>query len=144
MRFRGKTKSQIYILWQLEYWCCAVQCHISLIDSQFDSSNKLIASAKKYSLNMFCYHRGCVNAIYMIINFSWIPAIKHTLNSWFVFLEIFFSFFKKSPMSLLTLIKSTPSADPSNLKITEIRQWNFGRRIKLYHYKDYMVKISCF
>lgn len=58
MRFRGKTKSQIYILWQLEYWCCAVQCHISLIDSQFDSSNKLIASAKKYSLNMFCYHRG--------------------------------------------------------------------------------------
>lgn len=53
-----KQKSQIYILWQLEYWCCAVQCHITLIDSQFDSSNKLIASAKKYSLNMFCYHRG--------------------------------------------------------------------------------------
>lgn len=136
MRFRGKTKSQIYILWQLEYWCCAVQCHIRLIDSQFDSSNKLIASAKKYSLNMFCYHRGSTESRLCECNLHDNQFFMDTCNEAHIKFMIcfsgdFFFLLKKSPMSLLTLIKSTPSADPSNLKITEIRQWNFGRRIKL-------------
>lgn len=55
----------------------------------------------------------------------------------------FFFLFKKSPMSLLTLIKSTPSADPSNLKITEIRHEILGGELS-YRNKDYLVKISCF
>lgn len=46
-------------------------------------------------------------------------------------------------MSLLTLIKSTPSADPSNLKITEIRHEILGGELS-YRNKDYLVKISCF
>lgn len=116
--------------------CCAVQCHISLIDSQFDSSNELIASAKKYSPNMFCYHRGSTESRLCECNlhdnqFSWIPAIKHTLNSWFVFLEFFF-FFIKSYVIVDIITTSAPCMDsPGNLKITGIGQWNFGRRIKL-------------
>lgn len=99
MRFRGKTKSQIYIPWQLEYWCCAVQCHISLIDSQFDSSNELIASAKKYSPNMFCNHKGSTESRLCECNLHdnqfFMDTCNNTLNSWFVFLDIFFFFLKK-------------------------------------------------
>lgn len=39
-------------------------------------------------------------------------------------------------MSLLTLMKSTPSADPSNLKITEIRHEILGGELS-YRNKDY-------
>lgn len=47
-----------------------------------------------------------------------------------------FFFFKKKVLSLLTLMKSTPSADPSNLKITEIRHEILGGELS-YRNKDY-------